>query len=183
MTRIVGGTAGGRRIEVPSGEATRPTSDRAREGLFNTLDGLLEIARIAVLDLYAGSGALGLEALSRGASIAIFVESSRRAAAAISANLAALGMTGEIRREPAKTALRRPPARPVRLVLADPPYAVTAGELSAVLTQLLDGWLDDDAVLVVERSARDPEWTWPAGIKALKSRTYGEAALWYGRRP
>ncbi len=124
MTRIVGGVAGGRRIAVPP-QGTRPTTDRVRESLFNIVTARLDLTGLAVLDLYAGSGALGLEALSRGATSALFVESDRRAAAVIERNVATLGLSGAtLRRGQAAAVLAAKATRPVDLVLADPPYDV-----------------------------------------------------------
>jgi 16S rRNA (guanine966-N2)-methyltransferase len=184
MTRIIAGTAGGRRIAVPSG-ATRPTADRAREALFSTLEtirGPLPEAR--VLDLYAGSGALGLEALSRGAATACFVESDARAARVIEQNVAALDLPGAVI---VNDRVERFAARPIEdtaydVCFADPPYAEPAERIHGLLTVLAQGLLSDAAVVVIERSARDPEWQWPPGFSPARSRRYGAATLWYGRR-
>lgn len=164
---------------------TRPTSDRAREALFNTLRSDLDIDGARVLDLFAGSGAVGLEALSRGAAAAVFVESDQRAAAVLSDNVAATGLPGAVvRRLAVERYLSAAGAdEPFDLVFADPPYAVSAGAVATVLRLLVEGgWLADDAVVVVERSARDPEPLWPNEIKPMKQRRYGEGCLWYGRR-
>jgi 16S rRNA (guanine966-N2)-methyltransferase len=169
---------------VPS-RGTRPTSDRAREALFNTLRGELEIAGARMLDLYAGSGAVGLEALSRGATAVVFVESDRRASAVLAENLASLELPGGIlRRLTVESYLAAIGAdEPFDLVFADPPYATTAGAVGCMLGQLIEhGWLRPDAVVVLERSARDPELDWPGEIKPIKHRRYGEGCLWYGRR-
>ena len=184
LVRIVAGSAGGRRIAVPAGTGTRPTSDRAREAMFSTLGGLVDLHGARVLDLYAGSGALGLEALSRGATAAVFVESDLGAARTIEANAAALGLRGaDVRRESAQRFTGgESGAAPYRLVLADPPYDLPAevlrGQLDALAPRLEAG-----AILVVERSARDADWVWPAPYEALRVRRYGSGALWYGRRP
>ena len=184
VTRIVGGTARGRRLAVPP-RGTRPTSDRAREALFNTLGGELEITGARVLDLYAGSGAVGLEALSRGAAAAVFVESDHRAAAVLAENLRTLDLPGgTIRRLSVESYLAAAGAdEPFDLVFADPPYAIPAGTVLSMLGQLVEhGWLQPDAVVVLERSARDAELDWPCEIKPIKHRRYGEGCLWYGRR-
>lgn len=183
MTRIVAGQAGGRRLAVPP-QGTRPTSDRAREGLFNTLSVELELAGARVLDLFAGSGAVGLEALSRGAAAAVLVESDRRACAVIEANIATLGLAGAtLRQASVASYLATGSDGPFDLVFADPPYALAAGEVAELLTKLADGhWLRPAAIVVLERSARDPAPAWPATITALKHRRYGEGCLWYGRR-
>jgi len=184
VTRIVGGSARGRRLAVPP-RGTRPTSERAREALFNTLRSELDLAGTRVLDLYAGSGAVGLEALSRGAEAAVFVESDRGAAAVLAENVRALGLPGAtVRRLPAGSYLAAPGVdEPFDLVFADPPYAVPAGAVVTLLRLLVDqGWLRPSAVVVLERSAREPEPGWPGEIKPIKQRRYGEGCLWYGRR-
>ena len=184
MTRIVGGLARGRRLAVPP-RGTRPTSDRAREALFNTLGAELDLAGARVLDLFAGSGAVGLEALSRGAAAVVFVESDRRAAAVLADNVRAVGLPGgTVRRLAVESYLLADGAdEPFDLVFADPPYACPAGSVSGVLRLLIDhAWLRPDAVLVLERSARDPDLDWPCEIKPIKHRRYGEGCLWYGRR-
>jgi 16S rRNA (guanine966-N2)-methyltransferase len=182
VTRIVAGEAGGRRLAVPPGDRTRPTSDRAREALFGSLAALLELAGARVLDLFAGSGAVGLEAVSRGAAAALLVDSDARAAATAKDNAAALGLSARVtvRRDRVERALAGPPD-PYDLVFADPPYALGEDELAGVLHRLTEGWLAPDAVLVVERSSRGPGPRWPEGVQALKQRRYGEGTLWYGR--
>lgn len=164
---------------------TRPTSERAREALFNTLRGELDLTGARVLDLYAGSGAVGLEALSRGAKAAVFVESDRRAATVLQENITALKLEGAtVHRCTATTFLSAVgAAEPFDLVFVDPPYAVTTAAIGNLLTALVsDRWLVPDAVVVVERSWREDEPPWPSEIKAIKHRRYGEGCLWYGRR-
>jgi 16S rRNA (guanine966-N2)-methyltransferase len=172
---------------VPGGASTRPTSDRAREGLFGTV--VSEIGSLAgkrVLDLYAGSGAVGLEALSRGALDVLMVESDAQAAAVIQANIATVGMEGaRVTRDRVERVLARPPAPPggpdrYDLVFADPPYAMTTAAVTRVLTLLAQGWLADDALVVVERATRSGPVHWPPGYLPGKSRRYGEATFWYG---
>ncbi|MGN6331088.1 MAG: 16S rRNA (guanine(966)-N(2))-methyltransferase RsmD [Motilibacteraceae bacterium] len=184
MTRVVAGVAGGRRLAVPPGHGTRPTSDRAREALFSTLEALRgPLAGARVLDLYAGSGAVGLEALSRGAGAALLVEADARAARTVRENVRALGLPGA-RVEAAKVerVLGAPAAAPFDVVFADPPYAVTDAEVVRVLEALRDhGWVAPDSVVVVERATRGADLAWPAGFEPLRSRRYGEATLWYGR--
>ncbi|MET8406544.1 16S rRNA (guanine(966)-N(2))-methyltransferase RsmD [Streptomyces sp. NPDC005195] len=186
MTRVIAGRAGGRRLAVPPGTGTRPTSDRAREGLFSTwqslLGGPLEGER--VLDLYAGSGAVGLEALSRGAGHTLLVESDARAARVIRENVKALGLPGaEVRPGKAEQIVQAPaPAEPYDLVFLDPPYAVSDGDLREILLTLrTQGWLAGDALVTVERSTRGGEFGWPDGFDALRARRYGEGTFWYGR--
>lgn len=184
MTRIVGGTARGRRLSVPA-RGTRPTSDRAREALFNSLAALVDLDGAHLLDLYAGSGAVGLEGLSRGAAAAVFVESDRGAGDVVRANLAALGLPGgRLDRRPVAAVLVAgpPPEAPFDVVFADPPYALDEDDLTAVLDALaVPGWLAPDAVVVVERSARSPQPRWPGAMEGTRHRRYGEGALWYGR--
>jgi 16S rRNA (guanine966-N2)-methyltransferase len=188
VTRIVAGQAGGRRLAVPAGRGTRPTADRAREGLFATmtaLRGTLSGARVA--DLYAGSGAVGLEALSRGAADVLLVESDPRAARVIRGNIEALGLPGaRLLADRVERVLARGPGDYPRrdLVFADPPYAAPEDEIGRVLARLRDrGWLAPGALVVVERSTRSGPVAWPAGYAADRSRGYGEATLWYGQSP
>ncbi|MBL1068397.1 16S rRNA (guanine(966)-N(2))-methyltransferase RsmD [Streptomyces sp. 7-21] len=184
MTRVIAGTAGGRRLAVPPGGGTRPTSDRAREGLFSTwaaLWGPLSGAR--VLDLFSGSGAVGLEALSRGAAHALLAESDARAARTIRENIRALGLPGaELRPVRAEQLAASPPeGGAYDLAFLDPPYAFgddAVGEI--LLTLRRQGWLAGDAVVTVERSTRAGEFRWPAGFTGLRARRYGEGTLWHG---
>jgi 16S rRNA (guanine966-N2)-methyltransferase len=184
VTRIIAGTARGRRLEVPPGGA-RPTTDRVREALFASLDHLLGgFAGARVLDLYAGSGALGLEAVSRGASSAVLVERDRPSAAVARRN-AAVVRQGEVRVVATTVGafLAQDPAvggAPFDLVLADPPYAMGAAELEQVLAALVRGWLADGAVVVVERPTRGGTFAWPGGLRGLRESRYGSTTLWYG---
>ena len=182
--RIIGGTAGGRRLAVVPGRLTRPTSDRAREGLFATVEAIRGgLAGARVLDLYAGSGAVGLEALSRGAADVLLVEADARAVRVIRANAAALGLAGAqvVNDRVARLLARgRGELAPRDVVFADPPYRVTDDELVQVLTALAGEWLAPGAVVAVERATRSGAPTWPAGYEPDRSRRYGEATLWYG---
>ncbi len=181
MGRIVGGSAGGRRLKVPP-SGTRPTTDRAREALFSTLESLRgSLAGCRVADLYAGSGAVGLEALSRGAAHALLVEADGRAAAVLTGNVRAVGLPGaEVRQDRVERVLAAPPDAPYDVVFVDPPYADPVGDVLAAL--VAGGWLAAEAVVVVERASRDAAPPWPAGVEALKARRYGDSTLWYGRR-
>ena len=137
-----------------------------------------------MLDLYAGSGAVGLEALSRGADHVLLVESDVRAAATISANAASTRLVGaEVRVDRVERLVARAaPGAPYGVVFLDPPYDLADDDLRAVITDLLaGGWLTDQALLIAERPSRGGEWRWPAGIEGDRSRRYGEATLWYGR--
>lgn len=181
MTRLIAGAAGGRRLSVPPGSSTRPTSDRAREGLFGTiLSELGSLDGTKVLDLYAGSGAVGLEALSRGAGAVTLVESDARAAGVIQANIRSVGLPGATVVTSRVERFLSGPRGPHDLVFADPPYAVTAEEITKVLTLLTEGWLAAGALVVVERATRSGDLDWPPGYMPGKSRRYGEASFWYG---
>lgn len=198
MTRIVAGVLGGRTIAVP-GKGTRPTSDRVREAIFSRLEhlGVLDGAR--VLDLYAGSGALGLEAASRGAGSVTLVDSARPAADVARRNVAELGLAGvRVATETAErfaASLAGAGSRPgsgavpraasgttaaLDLVFLDPPYDLDEDALATVLTHLAaPGVLADGAVVVVERSIRTPEPAWPDGLAAFARKDYGDTAVYY----
>ena len=186
MTRIIAGAHGGRRLAAPAGATTRPTADRVREALFSALEAMTDLSGARFLDLYAGSGAVGLEALSRGAVHALLVESDARAARAIRDNIAALRLAPAARLVSGKVTavLAAPPdGGGYDVVFADPPYVLPGAELTAVLDALVSGgWLAAGAVVAVERSTRGEPLTWVDGITAERSRRYGETTLWYGRR-
>jgi 16S rRNA (guanine(966)-N(2))-methyltransferase RsmD len=136
-------------------------------------------------DLFAGSGAVGLEAASRGATAVLLVESDPKAARTVRDNIAALGLGGTCRLVTAKVsaALRATSDHPYDVVFADPPYGTDDGEVNSVLAALVaTGWLAPAAVVVIERSSRSPEPAWPEGIRSERGRRYGETTLWYGRR-
>jgi 16S rRNA (guanine966-N2)-methyltransferase len=182
VTRIIAGRAGGRTIATPRGAGTRPTTDRVREAIFSRVEALLDLDGARVLDLYAGSGALGLEALSRGASALLAVERHRPTAALVERNAATLELPGQV--QVRAGAVERVLADEDRgregfdLVLADPPYPLAEEELTRVLGLLVTaGWLTEDALVVVERSTRSPAPTWPPGLEHLDTRTYGETAV------
>lgn len=179
--RIIAGSLGGRPLVAPRGRATRPTADRVREALFSILG---DVAELDVLDLFAGSGACGFEALSRGAATATFVEMARPALAALRANIAALGVSESATIvaedvEPAIGRLARG-GRRFGLVFLDPPYA--AGRGAATLSGLVaGGLLVPGAWVVVERSSRDPVPTAPAALAPRFERVYGAATLSFHR--
>jgi 16S rRNA (guanine966-N2)-methyltransferase len=184
MTRIISGLAGGRLIHTPPGNGTRPTSDRVREALFSRLEHLDVVHQSNVLDLYAGSGALGLEAASRGATSVLLVESDWAALAVVRRNIADLGLPGvSVRADTVERALLSGPASAKArcdLVLADPPYDVTEQGLANVLKLLVcHGWLSPDALVVVERSARSPEPRWARGLDGAGERRYGDTKMWF----
>src|SRR3954447_16442583 len=178
MTRIIAGSAGGRRIETPKGSDTRPTSDRVREALFGAVQARHVLDGAPALDLFAGSGALGLEAASRGAASVVLVDAARAAVEVARRNAAALGLAGvRVVHAPALRYLAGP-AAPVDLALLDPPYAVDEEALGQVLAALDAGHLAPGAVVVVERSARSPQPRWPVGWTDSGVRRYGDTAVW-----
>jgi 16S rRNA (guanine966-N2)-methyltransferase len=183
VTRIVAGSAGGRRIVVPSGQDTRPTSERTREALFSTLDAVARLDGARVLDLYAGSGAVGLEALSRGAAHALLVESDGRVARLIRDNARALGLSGAqvVTDRVQRLVAGPPPGPPYQVIFADPPYALPAAELDLVLADLArHGWLAPGVIVVVERHRDAAEPVWPEPLRSIRRKRYGDTALWYG---
>lgn len=181
MTRIIAGAFGGRRLETPKGDGTRPTSDRVRESLFASLTSTLGgFGELRVLDLYAGSGALALEALSRGAASAVLIESDAKAAAVISRNVRELGVEAKVQRTTVDRYLDGTSDGPFDLVFCDPPYAVTEEVLTGQLTRLVR-LLGIGSLVVVERSSRTPDVVWPDGIEAVRDKAYGETTLWYGQ--
>ncbi|MEZ5973063.1 MAG: 16S rRNA (guanine(966)-N(2))-methyltransferase RsmD [Hyphomonadaceae bacterium] len=183
--RIVGGTFKGRAISTPAGRDTRPTSDRAREGVFNVLahaDWSPGVAGRRVLDLFAGSGALGLEAMSRGAAFALFVDTDSAARGAIRDNIEALGLFGatRIHRRDA-TDLGLKPAglgEPFDLVFLDPPYGKQLGERA--LARLVEGgWITPDALITLEVGADETPQT--PNFETLDERAYGAAKVLFLR--
>ena len=171
--RVIAGRYGGRRIAAPPGEATRPTADRVREALFSILGARVHEAR--VLDLFAGAGTLGLEALSRGAASATFVDSAPRALQALEANLAALGIAAEVVRADALVWLRAAArgAREYDLVFLDPPYR-RAGDLGEPLSELLPAVLAPGALVIAESDRRSPL---ELEITATDERRYGDTLI------
>jgi len=205
VARVIAGEAGGRRLAVPDGRDTRPTSDRAREGLFSTIVSMLgSLAGTRVLDLFAGSGAVGLEALSRGADHVLLVEQGARATRVIRENIEAIGLPGAVlaadrvervlARGPAPAGGQDSPAPAggqdstegsrYDVVFADPPYALADTAVSQVLSLLADqGWLAPGALVIVERATRSGPVSWPDGFVPDRARRYGEATFWYGLGP
>lgn len=181
MTRIIAGTYGGRRIQTPKGDGTRPTSDRVREALFSSLESELGgFVGVRVLDLFAGSGALGLESLSRGAEHAVFVESDSRAATVVKGNVKELSAAATVQRTTAERFVETGQPGPFDLIFIDPPYAMSTEKVAALVSRLREAHPDADVLFVVERSTRDP-FAWPTGVEGIRSKKYGETTLWYGR--
>jgi 16S rRNA (guanine966-N2)-methyltransferase len=178
MTRIIGGSAGGRRLRTPRGDLTRPTTDRVREALFSALESTLgTFDGLRFLDLYAGSGAVGLEARSRGAASVTLVEQDRRTASLAKANAQSVGLT-DVRVVCAAVArhLAGPAEAAYDVAFLDPPYAMGTPEVVADLTALAGGWLTPGAVVVVERATRNAP-AWPPGYEPGRVRAYGETSL------
>lgn len=178
MPRVIAGSAGGRRLKAPPGQSTRPTADRVKEALFSSLG---DLGGLRVLDLYAGSGALAIEALSRGAASAVVVEQDRRALAVIRENLASAGVAAAATVVGSSVAAfcARPSGGPFDVVLADPPYRIGAEALAGDLAALAGaGALAPGARIVLERDRRHPEPP-PAGLRHDSDRSYGDTLLRY----
>lgn len=187
MTRVIAGQAKGRRLVVPA-KGTRPTSDRVRESLFNTLTSELLAedqpwSALSVLDLYAGTGALGIEAASRGASPVLLVEKARPAAEAILKNIELVGLPGlQLLSIGVADLLNRTASSAFTLVFADPPYDVEAVSICELLQSLVEtGWIAPLARVVVERPSRDPQSPFPDTWMDFSQRRYADTTLWYGR--
>lgn len=178
--RIVGGTLGGRVLRAPRGAATRPTSEKVREAVFQILG---DPAGARVLDLFAGSGALGIEALSRGAAHATFVDSGRPALEAVRGNLAALGVgdRASVIAADAIAFARRPPAEPWTLVFLDPPYASELG--ARALEAIPIAALAPGAVIVVEHDRRHPPPDAAGSLLRTDQRRYGDTHLSFYEAP
>ncbi|MGO1236653.1 MAG: 16S rRNA (guanine(966)-N(2))-methyltransferase RsmD [Microbacterium gubbeenense] len=182
MTRIISGTAGGTRLTVPT-SGTRPTSDRVREALFSALESTGMLEDTAVVDLYAGSGALGLEAISRGAAVCDLVEKSQKAAQVARRNAEAVARATGVRAAVHAAAVQtflRSAARTYDVAFVDPPYDLADDTLTADLA-LLGPRLAADALVIVERATRSgaPQWE-AAGMRPVRDRTFGDTALWWG---
>ena len=183
--RIIAGQWRGRKLNAPQGETTRPTSDRTRETLFSMLQSRLgSFDGLAVADLFAGSGALGLECASRGAASVDLVEKAGMAAKVATRNAAKVAQSGavlaRVHTVAAATYLKSAHT-PWELVFLDPPYDISDAELNAVLV-LLAARLSEDATVIVERAKRSPAPDWhAAGLAAIREKTYGDTTLWWGQ--
>lgn len=178
MTRVIAGEAGGRRLRVPDGKSVRPTSDRVKEALFSSLG---DLRGAVVLDLFAGSGGLGIEALSRGAERAVFVEKDKRTVTVIRENLRAAGVEDRSRVVPsaAKSFVNMPTGGPFDLVLLDPPYDMAMEEITGALMLLVGAEaLRTGARVVIERDKRSSDRA-PSFLSHDHDRTYGETVLRY----
>lgn len=184
MTRIISGSARGRTLRVPKA-GTRPTPDRVRESLFSALEHQLgSWSGRHVLDLFAGSGALALEALSRGAQSAVLVESSRAAAQVCRDNIATTGFDARVVQTDAFRWVAKPATHAFGVVFADPPYGTPEPDVQRMVAALADhGWIADAGVLVIERPAAAAGPNWPAGFALTKERRFGDTvmhtAIWY----
>lgn len=180
--RIVGGQWRGCPLKAPKGRDTRPTADRVREAIFSAVYSQLgELDGLAVIDLFAGSGALGLEALSRGAAHSVFVDPDREAVVAIRTNVEALRAAAEstlvVQATAARFASRPAGERPASLLLVDPPYRIDASEVCQLLEVLAArGFLEHGALVVYEHSS-DTVAVWPAGFVGGSVRRYGSTAV------
>ena len=172
------GLVGGRSLAVPP-KGTRPTSDKVREAIFSRLEHYEVLDGARVLDLCAGSGALGLEAASRGASTVVLVEAGRVAAQVCQKNVDSLGLPGvRVVTDRAERFVGQPPTQPWDLGFLDPPYDMSDDDVAALLLAL-EGHVSDDAVIVVERSSRTPEPAWPASWRLIVTKPYGETLVHY----
>jgi 16S rRNA (guanine966-N2)-methyltransferase len=190
VSRIIAGSRGGQRIAMPPGNRSRPTTDRVREALFSAITAWAGTAAapveksldgLAFCDLYAGSGAVGLEAASRGARRVLLVERDPRTARLSRRNAEALGLAVDVVISPVEQALRKPPAQPFDVVFADPPYELDTDRVSAQLAELfVKGWVGGRSLIVVERSRRTPQLVWPEAAAKRWSRAYGETILCFG---
>ncbi|WOC14538.1 16S rRNA (guanine(966)-N(2))-methyltransferase RsmD [Gordonia sp. MP11Mi] len=181
MTRIIAGEFRGRRLGVPA-ETTRPTSDRVREAVFSMLGARTDLDGLRVADLYAGTGALGIEAVSRGAESAVLVEADRRAAKVVRDNIAICRAGGRARVvERTVESFLAAAAGPFDLVFIDPPYDLSSGDVAAVLTLLLSA-LTDGAWVVVERGSRSMAVDLPDGLESVVDKKYGDSAVQLVRR-
>ncbi|MFT3833636.1 MAG: 16S rRNA (guanine(966)-N(2))-methyltransferase RsmD [Micropruina sp.] len=184
MSRIIAGSRKGHRLHTPGGDGTRPTSDRVREAAFGVLaselgragDASEMLAGRAFLDLYAGSGAVALEAASRGASSVVAVEQDRRAADVIRRNVRETGLVARVVASSVEKYLAQEPTA-FDICWLDPPYRLANGTVETVLNRLVDGWLAPGAIVVVERARRGEPFAWPELLGDRWERRYGETTL------
>lgn len=177
MARIIAGTHKGRRLAPVHSGTTRPTSDRVKESLFSRLEGYNAIHDALVVDLFAGSGALGLEALSRGAARLEAVDRAESAYKALTKNAAPFGSAAAVTKAEALKYIRARSGEPIELLFIDPPYDFAEPELAKVLAAAV-GNLHEAATVMVERDTRAPEPDWPPGLEPFHERTYGSTRIW-----
>lgn len=188
--RIISGSRGGRRLATPPGDQTRPTAGLVREALFSSLaswtggsSGPADVALKgwAFCDLFAGSGAVGLEAASRGAAPVMLVEFSRRAIRTIEQNVATVGLEVEVRRDDVEHVVRRQAPYPFDIVYLDPPYELANSAVETILRHLVaNGWLAAEGLIVLERFERQSAPTWPDVLGDTWEKKYGETVLYFG---
>lgn len=178
MARIISGTHRGRRLAAVPGDGTRPTSDRVKESLFSRLEGYDALVDAVVVDAYAGSGALGFEALSRGARSLEVLDRAEAAVKALRRNAALFPAEAvSVQKTEALKYLRHREGEPIELLFLDPPYGLSERELAAVLTAAAPQ-LHPAATIVVERDAAAPEPTWPHGVTGFHDKAYGSTRIW-----
>ena len=190
VSRIIAGSAGGRRISMPPGSATRPTTDRVREAIFSAIAAWAAtsaaapeeaLADLGFCDLYACSGAVGLEAASRGAARVLLVEQNRLAAQHIRRSAAQLGLNVNVKVADVTSLLYHAPATGFDIVFADPPYDHASETIDAQLVTLIDhGWVSRPGLVVLERSRRSPPPKWPGAVSTTWTRAYGETEVYFG---
>lgn len=177
MARIIAGRLKGHRLAAVPGDGTRPTSDRVKESLFSRLEAYNAIDEAVVVDLFAGSGALGLEALSRGAKSLEAVDRAEAAYKVLSKNAADCGDHVTLTKSDGLKALRGRTGEPIELLFLDPPYDFEEQQLHDILDAAVPQ-LHEAATIVVERNTRSPEPTWPEGIEPFHDKTYGSTRIW-----
>jgi 16S rRNA (guanine966-N2)-methyltransferase len=188
VSRIIAGSHGGRRLTMPAGDRTRPTSDRVREALFSVIASWAgttagaaaqSLSDLAFCDLYAGSGAVGLEAASRGAGPVLLVEGDRRTSLITRRNARDLDLEVDVSVADVEQLLRQPATQSFDVIFADPPYELDSARLDEQLRlMVLNGWLAAAGLVVVERSRRSVALEWPPEFSEISTRTYGETVLY-----
>ena len=183
MTRIIGGDFRGRSIKVPDAE-TRPTSSRVREAIFSSVEHAVSgLDDLRVLDLFSGSGAFGIESISRGATEAVLIEKDLRAADTLHSNVANFGIkNARVVIADVFTEVSQKSGRgSFDVVFIDPPYSFEDGQVNALIRQLAENdWLNEYALIVVERGSRS-QVVWPESVEELRKKVYGDTTIWYGQ--
>ncbi len=190
MSRIIAGSAGGRRIRMPPGAGTRPTTDRVREAVFSAIAAWAgtsaatpeeTLSGLGFCDLYAGSGAVGLEAASRGAATVLLVERDRRAVQQIRRNATGLNLSVTVQIADVPSLVSRPAPARFDVVFADPPYDQASELVDAQLAALIDhGWASRPGLVILERSRRSTPPNWPVSVPQTWARAYGETTIYFG---